>query len=164
MAERRSRATLAFAAFAAAYVLVFVALQTPGLFDRGVLEWDARAFPLAAFRYHGTGLFPDDFIVDAAARYDTPVWVACYWLGSLLVDPFEVSKLLPFLLLAMLVWQAYQLGHARGGVALGVACVVAIVHCTLVWNRIVGGNPRAFGFPLVIAFLRYASTGAERCA
>ncbi len=154
----------AFVAATVFYVVAFVILQTPGLFDRGVLEWDARALPLAAFRFHGTGLFPDDLVVDAARRYDTPLWTALYWLGTLATDPFEVSKLLPFLLLAVTLWQAFQLGRARGGAVLGAACVLAVVHCTFIWNRMMGATPRGFGFPLVIALLRYAYVGAEKRA
>jgi hypothetical protein len=149
---------------AAAWVYVFAAavLQTPGLFDRHVLEWDARAFTLTAFRFHGSGLFPDDLVVDAMARYDTPLWKAVYWLGTLVTDPVEVSKLLPFVLFGVIVWQAYRLGRARGGPVLGVTCVLALAHCSFVWNRLAGGNPRAFGFPLVVAFARYAMEGAEK--
>jgi len=158
----RSAVERVFVAAAWVYVAAFALLQTPGLFDREILEWDARAFTLAAFRFHGSGLFPGDLVVDAMARYDTPLYRAVYWLGTLATDPIEVSKLLPFALFGVLVWQAYALGRARGGRVLGAVSVVALVHCSFVWNRLAGGNARAFGFPLVVAFVRYAAEGAER--
>jgi len=146
------------------YVAVFVWRQTPGLFDRQILEWDARAMVLPAWRYHGTGLFPNDLVVDLAARYDPPGWKAIYWVGTLFTDPFEVGKLLPFALLAFTVWQAWCLGRRFGGRALACATVIVVVHCTFVWNRMMGGHARSFGYPLVIALLRYAAVGAERRA
>ena len=62
----------------------------------------------------------------------------------------------------MLVWQGFQLGSRFGGVILGAAVVVLLVHCNFVWDRMVGGNPRAFAFPLVVTFLRYAADENER--
>jgi hypothetical protein len=158
----RSPLEKVFVAAGWAYVAASVLLQTPGLLDREILEWDARAFTLPAFRYHHTGLFPGDLVVDAMARYDTPAHHAIYWLGTLVTDPIEISKLLPFALFALLAWQGYALGRARGGRVLGVACVIVLAHCSFVWNRLAGGNPRAFGFPLVVTFLRYAAEGASR--
>ncbi|HXU72174.1 MAG TPA: hypothetical protein VN947_22750, partial [Polyangia bacterium] len=52
---------------AAAWTLWFFRLQTYGLFDAHYLEWDARGCTLAAWRYHGTGLFPHDLLIDFAA-------------------------------------------------------------------------------------------------
>ncbi len=151
-------------AAACAYVLAFAWQQTPGLFDRHVLEWDARAMVLPAWRYHASGLFANDLVVDLAAIYDPPGWKAVYWLGTLFTDPFTISKLLPFGLLLVLVWHGYQLGRHFGGRVLGAATVIALVHCTFLWNRMAGGHARSFGYPLMVMFLRYAATGCERRA
>ena len=142
----------------------FVWLQTPGLFDRGILEWDARALPLCAYRFHGTGMFARDLGMDAAARYGTPLWTAIYWVGTLFTDPLMVSKLLPFALFAVVVWQSYALGRELGGPVTGALCVVSVVHCSFIWNRLAGGHSRGFGFPLVIALMRYAVCSKERRA
>lgn len=147
---------------AVAYTLRFAYQQTPDLLDRRVLEWDARAFALAAFRYHGSGLFPSSLPVDFVASVCTPGWKAVYWLGTLFLDPFALSKGLPFLGLALLLWHGFALGRQIGGLALGAGCVLVLVHCSLIWDRMVGANPRAFGFPLLVVFLRYALAGAER--
>lgn len=40
--------------------------------------------------------------------------------------------------------------------------MVLLCQCTLLWDRMVGGNPRAFGFPLLVVFLRYAVCNHER--
>jgi len=149
---------------AAAWTVWFFRLQMFGLFDAHFLEWDARAHTLSAWRYHGTGLFPDDLLVDFAAVYYPPGVKVVYWIGTLFANPFWISKLLPFLLGGILVWQTYALGRALGGRVLGAAAVVLLLHCAFVWGRIVGLNARAFGFPLILAFLRYTVEKRERPA
>ncbi len=144
--------------------MAFAWRQTPGLFDRSIVEWDARALSLVAYRFHGGTLFARDLGMDAAAKYGTPLWSALYWLGTLVTDPVMVSKLLPFVLLTVVVWQGYALGRSMGGPLTGALCVLTLVHCTFVWNRLVGGHARGFGFPLTIALLRYAIEGRERRA
>ncbi len=157
-------ATVAFVAAAAAWTLWFFWLQTKGLTDAHYLEWDARAHTLSAWRYHGTGLFPNDLLVDFAAVYYPPGVKLVYWLGTFFTNPHWLSKLLPFALGAFVVWQTYALGRALGGRIIGAAAVVLLFHCLFVWGRIVGLNARAFGFPLMIAFLRYTIEKRERPA
>jgi len=149
---------------AAAWTLWFFRLQTYGLFDAHYLEWDARGCTLAAWRYHGTGLFPHDLLIDFAAVYYPPGVKAVYWIGTLFANPFWVSKFVPFLLGGVVVWQSYALGRALGGRVVGAAAVVLLLHCHFVWGRIVGLNARAFGFPFMVSFLRYAVERRERAA
>lgn len=149
-------------AAAAAWTLWFFRLQTFGLFDPHYLEWDARAHTLSAWRYHGTGLFPHDLLVDFAAVYYPPGVKLVYWIGTLFADPHWISKLVPFPLGAIVVWQTYALGRTLGGRVIGAAAVVLLFHCLFVWGRIVGLDARAFGFPLMISFLRYAVDKRER--
>jgi hypothetical protein len=150
-----------FACGCLAYIVVFAWRQTPGLFLPTVLEWDTRTMALPAWRYHGTGLFAGDYITDFASIMDTPLWHFLFWVGTLFTNPFVVSKLLPFVLLGVVVWQGFCLGRRWGGLAMGALTALLLVHCTIVWDRLLGANSRAFGFPLVVAFLRYAFEGAE---
>ncbi|MGZ3439602.1 MAG: hypothetical protein ACXVDD_08795 [Polyangia bacterium] len=154
----------ALLAAAAAWTLWFFYLQLPGLTDAHFLEWDARAHTLSAWRYHGTGLFKDDLLVDFAAVYYPPGVKLVYWIGTLFANPHWISKLVPFLLGGVVVWQSFALGRALGGRVVGAAAVVLLLHCHFVWGRIVGLNARAFGFPLMISFLRYTVEKRERPA
>ena len=147
---------------AAAYVVAFLALQLPDLLDTRFLEWDARAWGIATARFHGTGLFPDDLTADLIAAMSPPGWRPLYWVMTLFVSPYLATKLLPFPLFLTVLWQGYALGRHLGGRVLGAGTAVLLCHCGVFWDRIVGANPRAFGYPLVIAFLRYASEGRER--
>ena len=149
---------------AAAWTLWFFRLQAFGLTDPYYLEWDARSGTLAAWRFHGTGLFPNDLLVDFAAVYYPPGVKLVYWIGTLFANPFWISKLVPFVLGGIVVWQGYALGRALGSRALGAAAVVLLFHCSFVWGRIAGLNARAFGFPLMISFLRYTVERRERPA
>ena len=151
-------------AAAAAWTLWFFRLQLYGITDTHYLEWDARSGTLGPWRYHGTGLFPNDLMVDFADVYYPPGVKAVYWIGTLFVNPFWVSKLFPFVLGAILVWQAYALGRVLGGRVIGAAAVVLLLHCHFVWGRMVGINARAFGFPLMVSFMRYAVERRERPA
>src|SRR6266542_3176996 len=80
------------------WIAAFFYDQLDGLRDPWVLEWDARAVTLPAWRYHGSGLFPNDFLVDFAAVYLPPLTKVVYWIGTLFTDPLTVSKWVPIAL------------------------------------------------------------------
>jgi hypothetical protein len=144
------------------WIAVFFYLQLDGLRDPWVLEWDARAVTLPAWRYHGSGLFPNDFLVDFAAVYLPPLTKVVYWIGTLFTDPLTVSKWVPIALGAYVTWQCYQLGRHLGGRALGVGAAVLILHCNFVWGRLVGLTARAYAFPIIFTFLHLVVARRER--
>ena len=88
----------ALVAAATAWTLWFLRLQTYGLTNPHFLEWDARAHTLSAWRYHGTGLFPHDLLVDFAAVYYPPGVKLVYWLGTFFANPHWLCKFVPFAL------------------------------------------------------------------
>ena len=143
-----------------ASVLVWIAAWLRPKFlhvwSAGWIEWDARAMGLAAWRFHGTGLFPRDLGADLASAMCPPGWKLLYWIGTLFTDPYQVSRLLPFGLVAFVAWQVFACARARGGPVVAAATLFLVLRCPFLWDRICGANPRAFGLPLVIAFLRYA--------
>lgn len=126
------------------------------VWSAGWIEWDARAMGLAAWRFHGTGLFPRDLGADLASAMCPPGWKLLYWIGTLFTDPYQVSRLLPFVLVSFVAWQVSACARARGGPVVAAVTLFLVLRCPFVWDRICGANPRAFGLPLVIAFLRYA--------
>ena len=160
--DRLGWVELAVVVAALAYVVTFVVGQTDGLLDPYVREWDARANVLPALRWHGSRLFAGDLLVDFAATQNPPLWRAIYWIGTLWLAPDTIAKWLPFPLFAVVVWQAWAFGRRAGGPVGGATAAVLLVHCNFLWDRMVGGNARAFGFPLVVAFLRYAAERRER--
>jgi hypothetical protein len=147
---------------AVAYGLMFLSTQTKGLFDVHALEWDACGQLLPTYRFHGSGLFRDDINVELRHAMTTPLWNLYYWVGTFFTSANVLSKLLPFALFVFALWQGFMLGRRLGGAALGAAIVIVLVHHFGLWDRMLGTNPRAFAYPLVIAFLRYATEQAER--
>src|SRR5205807_2633346 len=63
-----------------------------------------------------------------------------------------------FALFGVVLWHGFQLGKKLHGPAMGAAMALALCHCLFIWNRLEGGNPRSFAFPLTVMFLRYAAT------
>src|SRR5688572_11942482 len=98
------------------FFVLFLMEQTEGITNPWILEWDTRATSLPAWRFHGTGLFPNDLIVDyMGAFYATPGWSVLFWIGTLFTDPLTVTKVLPLLALGVVVWQGGAFGLRRFG-------------------------------------------------
>ena len=144
------------------WLAAFVGYKLPHLFDENWIEWDARAMALAAFRFHGKALFPRDLGADLAAAMCPPGWKLVYWVGTLFTNPYQISRLLPLAIFAFLLWQAFCFARTRGGIVVAAVTVFLIARCPFFWDRIIGANPRAFGLPLVVAFLRYATERRPR--
>lgn len=134
------------------------------LFSDGWIEWDARAMGLAAWRFHGSGLFPRDLGAELAAAMCPPGWKLLYWIGTLVTDPYQVSRLLPFALVAFTAWQVLAVVRRRAGIVVAAVTLFLVLRCPFVWDRIAGANPRGFGLPLMFAFLRYTIEKRERAS
>jgi hypothetical protein len=163
---RRDRRWLdaALVVAAAAYTIAFVVHQLAGVADPYDIEWDTRVNTLPAFRWHGQGLFPHDVLVDRAWAQCPPLWRLLFWVGTVAMDPFVLSKVLSFALLAFLIYHAFRFGQHHGGPVMGATVVVLLLHCNFIWDRTWGSTARSFAFPFIVTFLRYAATGAERRA
>jgi hypothetical protein len=145
------------------FFVLFLMEQTEGITNPWILEWDTRATSLPAWRFHGTGLFPNDLIVDyMGAFYATPGWSVLFWIGTLFTDPLTVTKVLPLLALAVVVWQGGAFGLRRFGPAGAAVCIFLLVSSYYIWFRLLGFNSRAFGFPFLCSFVRYVDAKAEK--
>lgn len=105
-----------------------------------------QIFPF--YTYADSTLFQNDYISDYY-RLNLPFgFHAFYWLGAKVWDPEPLSLALPYPLLLVTVGglaaTAYRL--AGGGAAWAVAALA--LSSGMFMDRIVGGLPRAFGFPL----------------
>src|SRR5438552_490807 len=69
--------------------------QLDGISNLWVLEWDARVVTTPAWRYHGSGLFPHDFLVDFVEVYTPPLVKLTYWIGTFFANPFWICKIVP---------------------------------------------------------------------
>ncbi len=109
---------------------------------------DVRQQVFPFYKYADPTLFNGDYIADYY-RLNLPIGLhASYWLGAKVWDPDPLSRALPYPLLlstiAGLSLAAYRL--AGGPAAWAVA--IFTLSSGVFMDRIVGGLPRAFGFPL----------------
>lgn len=105
-----------------------------------------QVFPF--YKYSDPTLFNGDYIADYY-RLNLPIgFHASYWLGAKVWDPDPLSRALPYpLLVATVCGLAVAARQLAGGAAAwGVALFTLSSGVFL--DRIVGGLPRAFGFPL----------------
>jgi len=111
------------------------------------------------FPFRDTALFPNDYIRDYYLRVYYPLgYRLTFALLAPLVDPSVLSKMLPYLLLGVTVASvaiaSLRLGGLTSFFAAGVLCLSSEVFL----DRMAGGLPRAFGFPvLAFALLGLAS-------
>jgi len=161
VARKASEAAVLIAALT--YASVFIAKQCIDFGDPWFIEYDARGTTLPAWRYHGTGLFLNDLPVDYMNKmYFTMGCRVLFWIGTLFTNPIHVARVLPFLALAVVLWQGAAFAYKRTGIW-GVALTIfLIIHSSCIWARLLGFNARAFGYPLTFCFIRYVSDRNER--
>lgn len=126
-----------------------------------IVQDDARQHVFWMLRFVDPSLFPNDLIADyfqsvAPAGY-TALYQSAIFLG---IDPLLLNKLLPTLL--GLVLTAYNFGLSLEIFPLPVAGFIT----TLVFNQnmwfkddLISATPRAFAYPLMLAFLYYLVRG-----
>lgn len=110
---------------------------------------DVRQQIFPFYKYADSSLFNGDYIADYY-RLNLPIgFHALNWLGAKLWDPEPISRALPYPLLlgtiAALAVASYRL--AGGAAAWAVAALT--LSSGVFMDRMVGGLPRAFGFPLL---------------
>lgn len=114
------------------------------------LNDDARSQIWPLVRYYTPSLFVDDYIAEYYLRCILPLGFRTFYrLGSLWWDPRALSKVLPYpLLLAALI--ALGLAASRlGGKAAAWAAVALALSTGVFLERMTGGLPRSFGYPLL---------------
>jgi len=101
-------------------------------------------------RFADPELFPGDFIADF---FSLPIfaplgWQAILQLGARFADPQRVAETIPFVLGPATVWLAWRAGWAASGGWIG--GVVAALVAPVLFGRLEGGMPRAFGTPTLL--------------
>ncbi len=109
---------------------------------------DARQQIYPFFKYYDSGLFPNDY---PAAYYRAcyPLgYQALYTIGGFFLDPALISKMLPYLLLAVTAVAAGVAAQRFAGYPGAFVAMFLVMNDVGVMDRVVGGLPRGFGFPL----------------
>ncbi len=116
-----------------------------------VFNDDARQQIFPFFPYHEAGLFPDDY---AAAYYRACLplgYRALYTIGALFADPATISKVVPYVLLAVVVVSVAIAARRLAGFFGALLATSLVLSSDLFLGRMAGGLPRAFAFPLLAA-------------
>jgi hypothetical protein len=117
--------------------------------DPGSYADDARVWIYPFQRYHDPSLFAHDYLGDYSLACMAPGFRALYWVLAHFWDPRSVSKVVPYVLLAVVVG-AVAASAAKWGKAWAAWFAAALVLSSdAVLERLTGGLPRAFGFPIV---------------
>jgi hypothetical protein len=125
-----------------------------------VVQDDARQHVFWMMRFIDPMLFPNDLIADYFQSVAPPGYTTLYQVAaSLGIPPLIFNKILPFLL--GLLTTAYTFGVSMQFLPVPFAgfCSAAILNLSL-WmrNDLVSGTPRAFIYPLFVAFIYYLLT------
>jgi hypothetical protein len=127
-----------------------------------MLADDVREHVFWMFRYMDPGLFPHDPIADYFQSLAPSGYASLYWvLAKLGIDPLLASKLIPSVL--SLIATGYFFGLAwRFFRSRAAASLTAILFCQCLWlnSDLASATPRAFFYPLFVAFLYYQLRGS----
>jgi hypothetical protein len=117
--------------------------------DPTVFNDDSRQQIYPFFRFEDRALFRNDYVGDYYLACLPIAYSMLYWIGAHLTGAIALSKIVPYVLLALTVTAIASSAHKFGG---KVAAWVAAALClgtALYLDRMGGGLPRGFGFPLV---------------
>lgn len=149
--------------FAMIYALGCAALALRRAFaSEYLLADDVREHVFWMFRFIDPSLFPHDQIADYFQSLAPGGYSSLYWiLARVGIDPLLASKLIPSALSLVAVGYFFALA-ARVFRSPAVATFAAILFCQCLWSNsdLSSATPRAFFYPLFVAFLYYDVRGS----
>lgn len=145
------------------YALGCVALALRQAFaSEYLLADDVREHVFWMFRFIDPRLFPHDQMADYFQSLAPSGYASLYWLLTRVgIDPLLASKLIPSALSLVAVGYFFALA-ARVFRSPAVATFAAILFCQCLWSNsdLSSATPRAFFYPLFVAFLYYDMRGS----
>ncbi|PYI94718.1 MAG: hypothetical protein DME97_00210 [Verrucomicrobia bacterium] len=112
-----------------------------------VFNSNVRILIFPFFKYHDSGVFPNDYF-SPYIRAALPVgYRALYTLGAVLWDPATISKVLPYVLLTLTVGATAVVARRLSGYFGAFLGAALILSSAVFFDRMAGGLPRAFAFP-----------------
>lgn len=133
--------------------------QTPHFWSPLVCNDDARQQLYWMDRFHNPALFQNDIVVDYAAHYVSAGVKAVFWVATFFAPAIPAGKCIAVALFALLGYWCYRIGEKLLGPGAGLAAAILVVTSVPVADRVVGGNPRGFMYPLLAAWLCYLLRG-----
>jgi hypothetical protein len=112
-----------------------------------VFNDDARILIFPFFKYHEQGLFPHDYFTTYFCASLPLGYRAFYRIGASFCDPAAISKVLPYTLLVVTIVAVVAAARRFAGYFGALLAAVLVLSNSIFLARMVGGLPRAFGFP-----------------
>ncbi len=139
---------------AAAFALAFVS-QYPALTSQYMINDDARQLIYWLQQFRDAELFRGDLLTVYARHFSSLGFILFYRALAPFIDPLLLSRLLPLLLFPLACGYLYRLVLLIGGRYAALLAALSCLASPILLARTVGGLPRAFAFPLLLAFLYY---------
>lgn len=149
---------LVLGALAFVYGPTLVAHMSRG-FDPRIFNDDARQQIYPFFRYADSSLFPNDYIGDYYLDNLPIGFRALYTISAPLIDPAVSNKIVMYLMLLVTILGLGMAANRLGGKVAAWGAMSLALGASLYIDRMGGGLPRAFGFPLLAWALAALSCG-----
>jgi len=129
--------------------------QYQALVNEYIFQDDARQHIYWMEQFYDRGLFKNDLLTEYARNYQPWGFILLYYIFSFIIKPIIFSKILPIILFAISSLYIFKLiRHLKNNFS-GFIGALLFMTTPIFLNRMVGGFPRAFAQPLLIAFLYY---------
>lgn len=129
--------------------------QLPALINKYVINGDARQHIYWMQQFRDSGLFRNDLLTEYANNYQPWGFIFLYYLLSFIINPIIIGKILSSILFAISSLYVFKLVKYITTNYTGFLAALIFMITPTYLNRMDGGLPRAFGYPLVIIFLYY---------
>ena len=134
-------------------IFLFIYSQWDALNHSFVINEDMAQHLVWLHQYAGHYFLPGDPLIETSSVIQPwGYWLLCRTL-ALFFEPVDISKFFPLLPVMLTAAYTFRLIKLRYGVVLAMAGVILM--CNYPFERMVGFNARAFGYPLLMAFLFY---------
>ena len=110
---------------------------------------DARQLIFPLFRYYDRGLFSHDYFATYYLASFPIGYRALYRIGALLWDPAAISKVLPYILLAVTAIAVAAAARRLAGYFGAFLAVALVLSSNIFLFTMSGGLPRGFSFPVL---------------
>jgi len=127
--------------------------------DPQVFNDDARQQIYPFFRYADSSLFPNDYIGDYYLDNLPIGFRALYTISAPLIDPAVSNKIVMYLMLLITILGLGVAANRLGGKVAAWAAMSLALGASLYIDRMGGGLPRAFGFPILACALAALAYG-----
>ncbi|MFB0561847.1 MAG: hypothetical protein ACETWM_11655 [Candidatus Lokiarchaeia archaeon] len=129
--------------------------QLPSFLNRYIINDDVMQHVYWMQQFRDGGLFKNDLLTVYAKNYQPWGFIALYYVFSFIIDPMIISKIIPIVLFVVSSLYLFKLVSEMTNNYTGFLSASIFMAAPIYLDRMVGGLPRAFGYPLLIIFLYY---------